>query len=270
MKTMIETNKNSLNSFDRIKAMDANNSLERYENMNERRIIGIITALLLTALFVFLALAPRAEAACQDIPAPAGPTTVSGQNMVPLFRYNVAGDHFYTANWNSLKGCNYESVTGYIFPTQQPRTLALHRFYSHSLGNHFYTTRSAEVASLNSQPGYKYEGITGYVYSSAQAGTAPLSRFYNTRPDYLYTANAAETNALRQSSAWQDDGVMGHVVVSVIPNTHLGVVKFINAAKGYGFIIPNAGGNDVFFHGSNVQGGLSSLSAGRNVLYEIY
>jgi cold shock protein len=34
-----------------------------------------------------------------------------------------------------------------------------------------------------------------------------------------------------------------------------GVVKFFNVQKGYGFITPEAGGNDLFFHISNMEEG---------------
>jgi CspA family cold shock protein len=47
-----------------------------------------------------------------------------------------------------------------------------------------------------------------------------------------------------------------------------GTVKFFNEVKGYGFIIPDAGGNDVFVHISAVQrSGLSSLDNGLRVSF---
>jgi CspA family cold shock protein len=49
-----------------------------------------------------------------------------------------------------------------------------------------------------------------------------------------------------------------------------GVVKFFNAAKGYGFIAPDDGGADVFVHASAVeQSGLSGLNEGDTVTFEI-
>ena len=48
-----------------------------------------------------------------------------------------------------------------------------------------------------------------------------------------------------------------------------GVVKWFNAAKGYGFIQPDNGGKDVFVHISAVEkAGLSSLNEGAKVSYE--
>jgi CspA family cold shock protein len=49
-----------------------------------------------------------------------------------------------------------------------------------------------------------------------------------------------------------------------------GVVKWFNATKGFGFIQPSGGGADVFVHISAVErAGLSSLSEGQNVAYDL-
>jgi CspA family cold shock protein len=49
-----------------------------------------------------------------------------------------------------------------------------------------------------------------------------------------------------------------------------GTVKWFNATKGYGFIEPEQGGNDVFVHISAVErSGLSSLKDGQKISYEI-
>ena len=48
-----------------------------------------------------------------------------------------------------------------------------------------------------------------------------------------------------------------------------GTVKWFNGQKGFGFIQPNDGGNDVFVHISAVErAGLSSLAEGQRVSYE--
>jgi CspA family cold shock protein len=49
-----------------------------------------------------------------------------------------------------------------------------------------------------------------------------------------------------------------------------GTVKWFNAAKGFGFIQPDDGGQDVFVHISAVErAGLSGLAEGQKVSYEV-
>ncbi len=49
----------------------------------------------------------------------------------------------------------------------------------------------------------------------------------------------------------------------------MGTVKWFNATKGYGFIQPDDGGNDVFVHISAVErAGLGTLREGQKISYE--
>ncbi|MDI7774652.1 cold-shock protein [Asticcacaulis sp. EMRT-3] len=49
-----------------------------------------------------------------------------------------------------------------------------------------------------------------------------------------------------------------------------GTVKWFNPTKGFGFIQPDQGGNDVFVHVSAVErAGLRTLNEGQKVSYEI-
>ena len=49
-----------------------------------------------------------------------------------------------------------------------------------------------------------------------------------------------------------------------------GTVKWFNPTKGYGFIEPEEGGNDVFVHISAVQdAGMQSLTEGQKISYEL-
>jgi CspA family cold shock protein len=50
----------------------------------------------------------------------------------------------------------------------------------------------------------------------------------------------------------------------------MGTVKWFNATKGFGFIQPDDGGNDVFVHISAVErAGLGTLREGQKISYEI-
>jgi cold shock protein len=50
----------------------------------------------------------------------------------------------------------------------------------------------------------------------------------------------------------------------------IGTVKFFNATKGFGFIQPEDGGNDVFVHISAVErAGMQPLTEGQKVSFEV-
>ncbi len=50
----------------------------------------------------------------------------------------------------------------------------------------------------------------------------------------------------------------------------IGTVKWFNATKGFGFIVPEDGGKDVFVHITAVQkAGLQGLNEGQKLSYEI-
>lgn len=49
-----------------------------------------------------------------------------------------------------------------------------------------------------------------------------------------------------------------------------GTVKWFNPTKGFGFIVPDNGGNDVFVHISAVEkAGMRSLNEGQKISYEL-
>lgn len=49
-----------------------------------------------------------------------------------------------------------------------------------------------------------------------------------------------------------------------------GTVKWFSSSKGYGFIEPEGGGDDIFVHYSVIKSeGFRTLSEGQNVSYEV-
>jgi CspA family cold shock protein len=53
-------------------------------------------------------------------------------------------------------------------------------------------------------------------------------------------------------------------------NVATGSVKWFSDQKGFGFIVPDGGGKDIFVHRSNIQiDGLKTLKDGQKVEFEI-
>jgi CspA family cold shock protein len=62
----------------------------------------------------------------------------------------------------------------------------------------------------------------------------------------------------------------GHATCALEKKMPTGTVKWFNGQKGFGFIQPNDGGNDVFVHISAVErAGLAGLAEGQKVSFEI-
>jgi cold shock protein len=53
-------------------------------------------------------------------------------------------------------------------------------------------------------------------------------------------------------------------------NVSTGIVKWFNDAKGFGFITPEGGGEDLFAHFREIQGtGFKTLKEGQKVQFEV-
>lgn len=51
---------------------------------------------------------------------------------------------------------------------------------------------------------------------------------------------------------------------------HTGKIKFFNQEKCYGFIVPEAGGNDIFLHMTELEkSGYKGINIGQRVSYEV-
>jgi cold shock protein len=59
------------------------------------------------------------------------------------------------------------------------------------------------------------------------------------------------------------------VQVSKGKSVNTGIVKFFNTQKGYGFIAPDNGGNDVFVHATALErAGIRTLAEGQKVSFD--
>jgi cold shock protein len=71
-------------------------------------------------------------------------------------------------------------------------------------------------------------------------------------------------------AAIRNQGACGYPATEKGPGMTTGTVKWFNATKGYGFILPDDGGKDVFVHISAVErSGLGPLKDGQKISFEI-
>lgn len=125
-------------------------------------------------------------------------------------------DHFYTLDFaGELAPGNYEreGITGYVYASQQPNTVAIYRWYNPTSHDHFYTADpDGELAPQN----YNYEGIAWYMFNQRQVNTVALYRWYNSATgDHFYTADASGELG---PPAYTSEGVLGYMHPH--PTTH--------------------------------------------------
>ena len=74
----------------------------------------------------------------------------------------------------------------------------------------------------------------------------------------------------RDSLKIQTDAGVGPVFLQLRECMATGTVKWFNDAKGYGFITPDDGSEDLFAHFSAIQmGGFKTLKEGQKVSFEV-
>jgi cold shock protein len=63
---------------------------------------------------------------------------------------------------------------------------------------------------------------------------------------------------------------LGPVIFSEFQDMATGIVKWFNDSKGFGFITPEEGGDDLFAHFSAIQSnGFRSLTEGQRVTFDV-
>lgn len=165
---------------------------------------------------------------------PAAQTTVyrfwSPQNQTHFYTTNVSErDQIISSYPTNI--WTYEGPRFQAFSSQQPGTVALHRFWSPRLSGHFFTANENEkdsVIASYSRDIWTYEGVAYYVYPSdtVEPDSIPVARFWSpTNQHHFYTANDQEAQVVKQqypAHIWTYEGINFRVPASIdlaIPET---------------------------------------------------
>lgn len=85
----------------------------------------------------------------------------------------------------------------------------MHRYYNHSIGDHFYTVNFSELQSAPDSR-WAYEGSLGYVQRKNADGSSPLYRYnHSGSTDHFYTVNFGELG--NGGSGWTYEGVAAYL-----------------------------------------------------------
>jgi|GEM_PF-3616046 len=98
---------------------------------------------------------------------------------VPLYEYRVigAGTKWFLSRtyYSNSPGYAYFGIFGYVFPTEQPNTVPLYRFYIPSIvGSGPADSDNYGLSATAIPTGYLLDGIIGYVYAAQVAKTMPV------------------------------------------------------------------------------------------------
>lgn len=213
----------------------------------KKRILTIVSAVLVTTLFVVL---PFVKAAA---------TSTGAVDMLRLYNPNT-GEHFYTADVVEKDtlisyGWKYEGI-GWIAPTKS--NTPVYRLYNPNAGDHHYTTDWSERYALK-RLGWNDEGIGWY---SDDDKSVPLYREFNPNVatgTHNYTTNQSEHNSL-VSLGWVDEGIGWYGLKETpVPKIESQVIYNENDVKITAKeIVKNGNGWDVnFFIENNTNSNLS-------------
>jgi hypothetical protein len=147
-------------------------------------------------------------------------------NNVYRFWSPVSFRHFYTINQSEKETLerdysSFWTYEGVVYETpahaDHPGLLPVHRFWSPTLGGHFYTINDGEKDNLiqNYPDVWTYEGPVFYAWpdGSQPPGSLAVHRFWSAQVGgHFYTASEAEKNNLIQQypDVWTYEGVAWH------------------------------------------------------------
>jgi cold shock protein len=90
-------------------------------------------------------------------------------------------------------------------------------------------------------------------------------------PNWLYSPTGSTPQDIAEIGSSSREGRAGETRICASWRSQMttGTVKWFNATKGFGFIQPDDGGNDVFVHISAVErAGMGSLNEGQKLSFE--
>ncbi len=113
---------------------------------------------------------------------------------------------------------NYEGVAWTAFPSQQPGTLPVYRFWSDKNQHHFFTISEDEknhIIATYPKNVWNYEGIAYYAYPTQQPNTTPVYRFWSDQNQgHFFTIDENEKNhiiATYPKNVWDYEGIGWYV-----------------------------------------------------------
>jgi hypothetical protein len=166
------------------------------------------------------------DAYLDNLEVDSGTVVEASLQAVYHFKSIVGDKHFYTMSngekekllTSGAKSWAYQGAAFYAFPDDSdPGCKPVYRFWSPSLGSHFYTMSEGEKNHLRNGSVWTYEGICFYAYPSGSQPdwSAPVYRFWSkTYGAHLYTADEDQKDDLiaKYSKVWTYEGVCWYAI----------------------------------------------------------